>query len=108
MVKEAGLVTWGGERVGYCTQTAWIQSATLRDNILFGQPFDEERYWSVIRMAELENDLDMLAAGDMSEIGEKGVTLSGGQKQRVNIARALYFDVSSTCIRFALLFPSYD
>ena len=94
MVKEGGKVTWGGERVGYCPQTAWIQSATLRDNIVFGQPFDEERYWDVIRVAELESDLEMLAAGDMSEIGEKGVTLSGGQKQRVNIARALYFSVS--------------
>lgn len=92
MKRQGGRVIWGSHAIGYCPQTAWIRSATLRDNITFGRPFDPVRYWHVIKVAELENDLKMLKAGDMSEIGEKGVTLSGGQKQRVNIARALYFE----------------
>lgn len=90
MQRLGGNVVWSSRRVGYCPQTAWIRSATLRDNILFGQPFDPKRYWNVVKISELTNDLKMLQAGDLSEIGEKGVTLSGGQKQRVNIARALY------------------
>ncbi|KAJ7064111.1 ABC protein [Mycena amicta] len=77
--------------VAYCPQTAWIQNATLRDNVLFGRPFDEERYWRVIEDSCLLPDLKLLADGDLTEIGEKGINLSGGQKQRVNIARALYY-----------------
>ncbi|KAG2140137.1 ABC protein [Suillus clintonianus] len=91
MRKVSGHVSFGG-RVGYCPQTAWIQNATLRDNITFGQPFEEDRYWRVIETACLLPDLQLLPDGDLTEIGEKGINLSGGQKQRVNIARALYFD----------------
>lgn len=87
----SGTAEFGG-RLGYCQQTAWIQNATLRDNVLFGQRWDEARYWECIRRACLLPDLEILADGDLTEIGEKGVNLSGGQKQRVNIARALYFD----------------
>ncbi|KAL7279088.1 hypothetical protein ACG7TL_006926 [Trametes sanguinea] len=86
-----GHVSFGG-RVAYCSQTAWIQNATLRENVLFGQPFDEDRYWKAIENASLLPDLQVLADGDLTEIGEKGINLSGGQKQRVNIARALYYD----------------
>ncbi|KAH7909505.1 ABC protein [Hygrophoropsis aurantiaca] len=91
MRRVSGSVVMGG-RVGYCPQTAWIQNATLRDNIIFGQPFDEDKYWRVIEVACLLPDLQLLPDGDLTEIGEKGINLSGGQKQRVNIARALYFD----------------
>ncbi|KAG1750098.1 ABC protein, partial [Suillus lakei] len=91
MRKVSGHVSFGG-RVGYCPQTAWIQNATLRDNIVFGQPFEEDRYWRVIETACLIPDLQLLPDGDLTEIGEKGINLSGGQKQRINIARALYFD----------------
>ncbi|TFK49597.1 ABC protein [Heliocybe sulcata] len=91
MRKVKGDVTFGG-RVAYCPQTAWIQNATLKDNILFGQPFDEDRYWQAVEKASLLPDLQVLPDGDLTEIGEKGINLSGGQKQRVNIARALYFD----------------
>ncbi|KAJ7224976.1 ABC protein [Mycena haematopus] len=85
--------TWAfGGSVAYCPQGAWIQNATLRDNVLFGRPFEEERYWRVIEDACLLPDLQLLADGDLTEIGEKGINLSGGQKQRVNIARALYYD----------------
>lgn len=91
MRKLGGSVTFGGV-LGYCQQSAWIQNATLRDNIVFGQKWNEARYWQCIRSASLITDLEILPDGDLTEIGEKGVNLSGGQKQRVNIARALYFD----------------
>ncbi|KAG0699189.1 ABC protein [Suillus ampliporus] len=91
MRKVSGYVSFSG-RIGYCPQTAWIQNATLRDNITFGRPFEEDRYWRVLETACLLPDLQLLPDGDLTEIGEKGINLSGGQKQRVNIARALYFD----------------
>ncbi|RIB18714.1 P-loop containing nucleoside triphosphate hydrolase protein [Gigaspora rosea] len=86
-----GEVIFGGN-VGYCPQTAWIQNATLRDNITFGLPFNYEKYHRVIKDCCLEPDLNVLPSGDLTEIGEKGVNLSGGQKQRVNVARAVYYN----------------
>lgn len=56
----------------------WIQNKTLRDNILFGEPFDEEKYNETIRICELERDLEIFPAGDLTEIGERGINLSGG------------------------------
>ncbi|WVQ72026.1 hypothetical protein IAR50_001570 [Cryptococcus sp. DSM 104548] len=91
MRRTAGSVTFSGS-TALCAQTPWIQNATVRDNILFGQPFDEERYWNTIRDASLEADFELLDDGDSTQIGEKGINLSGGQKQRINIARAIYFD----------------
>ncbi|KII89764.1 hypothetical protein PLICRDRAFT_39929 [Plicaturopsis crispa FD-325 SS-3] len=91
MRKEAGTVKFGGS-VGYCPQTAWIQNTTIRENVCFGRPFDETKYWDAIRRACLEPDLEMLPNGDMTEVGEKGISLSGGQKQRLNICRAIYCD----------------
>ncbi|KAJ7866783.1 ABC protein [Mycena olivaceomarginata] len=93
MRTTGGKWAFGGS-VAYCPQSAWIQNATLRDNVLFGQPFDEDRYWRVIEDSCLLPDLQLLADGDLTEVhfGEKGINLSGGQKQRVNIARALYYD----------------
>lgn len=76
--------------VAYVSQTAWLQNATIRDNVLFGSPFDEERYWKVVEACALKVDLDMFEAGDRTEVGEKGITLSGGQKQRLALARAVY------------------
>lgn len=68
----------------------WVQNATVKENILFGCDFDEERYNDVVYSCSLESDLDILPAGDRTEIGERGITLSGGQKARINLARAVY------------------
>ncbi|SJX61514.1 related to ATP-binding cassette transporter protein [Sporisorium reilianum f. sp. reilianum] len=73
-----------------CAQTTWIQSTTIRNNIVFGNAFDAKRYRYVLESCCLLPDLATLAEGDQTIVGEKGVSLSGGQKQRVNIARALY------------------
>ncbi|KAM6346782.1 ATP-binding cassette sub-family C member 2 [Alca torda] len=76
--------------LAYVPQQAWIQNATLKDNILFGSELDEARYQQVIEACALLPDLELLPAGDQTEIGEKGINLSGGQKQRVSLARAVY------------------
>lgn len=78
--------------VAYCAQSAWIQSGTVRENILFGLPFDPAHYQEVLSASCLDSDLKELPLGDSTEIGEKGVTLSGGQKQRLALARAAYSD----------------
>jgi ATP-binding cassette subfamily C (CFTR/MRP) protein 2 len=79
-------------KVSYASQIPWIQNDTLRNNILFYQPYDEIKYDQIVEMCQLKRDFDMLIGGDMIEIGEKGVNLSGGQKARISIARALYSD----------------
>ena len=78
--------------IAYVCQTAFIQNNTLRNNILFFHPFDQEKYNKVLEISELIPDLEILKGGDMIEIGERGINLSGGQKARVSIARALYSD----------------
>ncbi|KZT07645.1 P-loop containing nucleoside triphosphate hydrolase protein [Laetiporus sulphureus 93-53] len=89
MRRTAGTVTFNGS-IAYCPQSAWIQNATVRDNICFGRPFEEERYWKAVNDACLDTDLKLLPHGDLTEVGERGISLSGGQKQRINICRALY------------------
>ncbi|KAJ1825603.1 hypothetical protein LPJ56_002592, partial [Coemansia sp. RSA 2599] len=76
--------------IAYVAQEAWLRNATIRDNILFGELYDQKRYEETLHMCALKPDLRILSAGDMTEIGERGVTLSGGQKQRVALARAIY------------------
>ncbi|GJE92383.1 multidrug resistance-associated ABC transporter [Phanerochaete sordida] len=76
--------------VAYVPQTAWIMNATLKENILFGQPEDPQRLQEIIKACCLEHDLEMLPNGEDTEIGEKGINLSGGQKARVSLARAAY------------------
>ncbi|KAG2735537.1 hypothetical protein G9P44_001751 [Scheffersomyces stipitis] len=83
---ETGLT----ESVAYCSQSAWLLNETIRNNITFGAPFNVERYAKVVEACSLTRDLEILSAGDSTEVGEKGITLSGGQKQRVSLARALY------------------
>lgn len=89
MEKVKGQVNVDG-RVAYVPQQAWIQNATLQDNILFGRTLDKRYYDEVVKACALEPDLAMLPGGDQTEIGEKGINLSGGQKQRVALARAVY------------------
>ncbi|KAG9019050.1 hypothetical protein FRB90_007006 [Tulasnella sp. 427] len=74
----------------YVPQTAWLQNASIRENILFNLPFDEERYQKTLEACALISDFKILEDGDASEIGERGVNLSGGQKARVSLARAIY------------------
>ncbi|KAL5164665.1 ABC transporter C family member 3 [Glycine soja] len=76
----------------YVSQSPWIQSGKIEDNILFGKEMDREKYDKVLEACSLTKDLEVLPFGDQTTIGEKGINLSGGQKQRVQIARALYQD----------------
>ena len=80
----------GAGTVAFTAQDPWIQNATLKDNILMGRDFDEDKYKKVLESCALLHDLETLPAGDLSEIGEKGINLSGGQRHRVALARACY------------------
>ncbi|KAK5132543.1 hypothetical protein LTR08_008860 [Meristemomyces frigidus] len=91
MRRTSGSVTFGANRA-FCPQYAWIQNATVKENIIFGKDFDSRWYNEVIDACALRPDLEMLPSGDATEIGERGITVSGGQKQRLNIARAIYFN----------------
>ncbi|KAL2152189.1 hypothetical protein VTH82DRAFT_5373 [Thermothelomyces myriococcoides] len=83
---ETGLA----ETCAYVAQQAWLVNASIKDNILFSAPFNEQRYRDVIVACALERDLEILDNGDETLVGEKGITLSGGQKQRISLARAVY------------------
>ena len=76
--------------MSYCSQSPWVVNDTLRGNVLFGREFDQERYDEVLEACALVDDIMVLPAGDMTEIGERGINLSGGQKARVSLARAMY------------------
>ncbi len=76
--------------VAYCPQSAFLQNASIKNNILFGSPFDGGRYQRVLDACSLSSDLKIMEDGDETEIGEKGLNLSGGQKARVSLARAVY------------------
>ncbi|XP_038251340.1 ATP-binding cassette sub-family C member 10 [Dermochelys coriacea] len=82
---------WDLERgFGLATQEPWIQFTTVRENILFGRDYDARLYHEVLEGCALSDDLNILPAGDQTEVGENGVTLSGGQKARIALARAVY------------------
>ncbi|KAL2550609.1 ABC transporter C family member 10 [Forsythia ovata] len=78
------------QTIAYVSQSAWIQTGSIRENILFGSALNNKRYQDTIERCSLVKDFEMLPYGDLTEIGERGVNLSGGQKQRVQLARALY------------------
>lgn len=91
LTKIRGTVSVRGT-VAYAPQVPFVLNASLRDNVLFGRPFDEARYEAVLSACQLRPDIALFAGGDLAEIGEKGVGLSGGQKARVGLARAVYGD----------------
>ncbi|KAJ7827858.1 multidrug resistance-associated ABC transporter [Mycena olivaceomarginata] len=91
MRRTAGTVVFGGT-MSYVPQTAWIRNATLRQNIIFGQEENEEKFRQIIRACNLEHDLEVLPHGEETEIGERGINVSGGQKARISLARAAYSD----------------
>ncbi|XP_066936141.1 ATP-binding cassette sub-family C member 10-like isoform X2 [Clytia hemisphaerica] len=94
MEKNSGYIYLGEEFKGFAfvTQEPWIQHMTIRDNILFGSPYDEEKYQEVLHACALREDLSQFPAADFTEVGENGVNLSGGQKARLSLARAVYQD----------------
>ncbi|KAF9391917.1 hypothetical protein CPB97_005044 [Podila verticillata] len=91
MHKYSGSVHCNGSSA-FVAQTAWILNDTVRNNILFGRPYDKEKYLRTIKACALVADFKMLVNSDKTVIGEKGINLSGGQKQRISIARAVYAD----------------
>lgn len=86
---ESGSITVNGA-VSYASQEPWLFTGTVRSNILFGQPYDRERYRQVVRKCALERDFALLPHGDRTVVGERGASLSGGQRARVGLARACY------------------
>jgi len=76
--------------VAYVAQIPWIENGTIKDNILFGLPYNKSRYQRTLEACALEKDLEALTDGDATEIGANGINLSGGQRWRVSFARAAY------------------
>ncbi|KAI5803779.1 hypothetical protein EDC01DRAFT_775254 [Geopyxis carbonaria] len=76
--------------VAFVAQIPWIENGTIRDNIVFGLPFDQARYEATLHACALEKDMEALEDGEMTEIGANGINLSGGQRWRVSFARAVY------------------
>ncbi|XP_049671760.1 ATP-binding cassette sub-family C member 4 isoform X4 [Accipiter gentilis] len=89
--KDKGLINVTG-RIAYVSQQPWVFSGTVRSNILFDKEYEKEKYEKVLKVCALKKDLELLANGDLTVIGDRGATLSGGQKARVNLARAVYQD----------------
>ncbi|XP_040838073.1 ATP-binding cassette sub-family C member 12 isoform X2 [Ochotona curzoniae] len=89
MQLQKGIVAVNGT-LAYVSQQAWIFHGNVRENILFGEKYDEQRYLHTVRVCGLQTDLRSLPYGDLTEIGERGLNLSGGQRQRISLARAVY------------------
>ena len=76
--------------LSYAGQEAWVFGSTVRQNILFGQPYDRQLYQKVVKACSLQRDFKQFPQGDQTIVGERGSSLSGGQKARINLARSLY------------------
>lgn len=94
IAKQEGIVAVNNleKGFGFVKQIPWIQRGTIRENILFGKPYDHNKYKSIIRACALTDDLNTFPKKDLSGVGEAGMTLSGGQKTRITLARAIYAD----------------
>ncbi|PNF34547.1 hypothetical protein B7P43_G10751 [Cryptotermes secundus] len=86
---NSGSISVGGS-VSYASQEPWLFTGSVRQNILFGQPMDRNRYRQVVRVCALERDFQLLPHSDRTIVGERGVTLSGGQRARISLARTVY------------------
>uniref|UniRef100_A0A0P6IW43 Putative abc transporter c family member n=1 Tax=Aedes aegypti TaxID=7159 RepID=A0A0P6IW43_AEDAE len=86
---ESGTIVSKG-KLAYVSQEPWVFAGTVRQNILFGQPMEKDRYESVVQACALIRDFEQLPHGDKTIIGERGAALSGGQKARISLARAVY------------------
>lgn len=78
--------------ISYVGQVPWISNDTVKNNIIFHYPYNEERYKKVVELCKLEQDMEALIGGDSTEIGENGINISGGQKSRISLARGFYAD----------------
>ncbi|EXX63324.1 P-loop containing nucleoside triphosphate hydrolase protein [Rhizophagus irregularis DAOM 181602=DAOM 197198] len=87
--KDNGICKIRGS-ISYVPHDAWLLNSTLKDNILFGNDYDDKRYQDAVHICALNRDFSLLSYGDMTEIGDRGVNLSLGQRQRVSVARAVY------------------
>ncbi|KAF8502971.1 hypothetical protein JB92DRAFT_3123623 [Gautieria morchelliformis] len=87
---------YGLAGVSYAAQAPFLQHQSIRDNILFGTPYEEQRYEAVLESCALNPDLAIFEDRDLTEVGSRGISLSGGQKARVALARAVY--ARSKCV----------
>ncbi|MBR3524297.1 MAG: ABC transporter ATP-binding protein [Lachnospiraceae bacterium] len=91
---EKELRSWQ-RQIGYVPQNIYLSDDTIRANVAFGlreDEIDDERVWTVLKQAQLEDFVKESPDGLNMQVGERGVRLSGGQRQRIAIARALYHD----------------
>ncbi|KAL3847448.1 hypothetical protein ACJMK2_018354 [Sinanodonta woodiana] len=78
--------------IAYASQQPWVFSASLRQNITFGNLYKKSKYDQILKACALNKDIELMPNGDLTLIGDRGVSLSGGQRARVSLARALYMD----------------